>query len=253
MQIRVLGCYGGEALDFRTSCFLINQSVLIDAGSITAGLSLKEQPKVDHILLSHAHLDHIQDIGFLADNIFGKRDQPVRIWATKQTLGFIKDHILNNQIWPDFTALPTKDDPVLTYETVTPGKEFSVNGLRVKAVEVDHTIPTVGYLISDDKSSMVYSADTGSTKKLWSEAAKLKNLAAVFIEASFPNELKSLAETTGHLTPGDITEQVGKIKSNNFKTYVFHMKPGYLDVLSRQIDQLGNGVKMLKQGDKIKL
>lgn len=252
MKINVLGCYGGEMPGYATSSFLINNKVAVDAGAVTSHLSLAQQPKISAILVSHTHLDHILEIGFLADNIFGKRDEPVEIYGIKESIEYMKKHFMNDRIWPDFTKIPTKENPVLSYRQVEPGKTFEVEGLECMAIPVEHTIPAVGYLISDKKSSMVYSGDTGPTKELWKKAAELKNLKAVFIEASFPNNMEELAKQTGHLTPKMMGKEIDKIKLNNFKAYTFHMKPQYLKNLEEEIRNLAGPIKVAKQGDEIK-
>ncbi len=252
MQVKVLGCYGGEIPGHATSSFLINGNVALDAGAITSELSLAEQPKIDAILISHTHLDHILEIGFLADNIFGKRDRPVKIYGIPESISFFKQHVMNNRIWPDFTAIPTRENPVLAYEEIEPNRTFEVEGLKCKAVPVDHNIPAVGYVISDDKSSIIYSGDTGPTEKLWKEANKLKDLKTVFIEVSFPNEMKDLAKHTGHLTPEMMGRELKKIKTNNYQAYTFHMKPQFLKQLQQQIRKIDGPIKISKQGDQIR-
>lgn len=253
MLIQVLGCYGGESPECRPVSLLINGTVLVDAGGVTAALSLKEQTRLNAILVSHTHLDHIQDIGFLADNIFGKRDRPVTVYGTGECLRYLREHVLNDRIWPDFTTLPNPQSPVLACHEIQPGKEFQVDGLTVKAIKVDHTVPTVGYLISDAQAGLVYSADTGPTQAIWKEAAKLKNLKAVFVEASFPNELRRLARLTGHLTPELLAQEVQKIGRDNFTVYAFHMKPAFLEVLAQECKRQGEKIHLLKQGERIKL
>jgi len=253
MIVQILGCYGGESPDCRPVSLLINGTVLLDAGGVTSALPLKDQSKINAILVSHTHLDHIQDIGFLADNIFGKRDQPVRIYGTKTCLQYLKEHVLNNHIWPDFTTIPSAQAPVLAYEAIQPGREFQVDGLTVKAVKVDHAVPTVGFIVSDEKASLVYTADTGPTQQIWKEANKLKNLKAVFVEASFPNELRRLAQMTGHLTPDLAAAEIRKISQNDFSTYVLHMKPAFLEVLAQELKSHGEKMHLLKQGERIRV
>jgi ribonuclease BN (tRNA processing enzyme) len=253
MQIKVLGCYGGEIPGHATSSFLINGNVALDAGAITSKLPLSEQPKIDAILISHTHLDHILEIGFLADNIFGKRDRPVKLYGIPESISFFKKHVMNNRIWPDFTAIPDRENPVLAYEEIQENKFFQVEGLKVKAVPVDHNIPAVGYIISDDDSSIIYTGDTGPTQKIWKEANKLKDLKAVLIEVSFPNEMKQLAKHTGHLTPQMMQKELDKIKLNDFQAYTFHMKPQFLKKLEQEIKQIPGSIKITRQGDQIKV
>jgi ribonuclease BN (tRNA processing enzyme) len=253
MRIKVLGCYGGEIPGHATSSFLINGNVALDAGAITSNLPLKDQPKIDAILISHTHLDHILEIGFLADNVFGKRDKPVKVYGIKKSINHFKKHVMNNQIWPDFTAIPDKKNPVLEYKEIEPNKTFKIGDLKIKAIPVDHNIPSVGYIISDKKSSIIYTGDTGPTEKIWKEANKLKNLKAVFIEVSFPNDMEGLAKHTGHLTPEMMGEELEKIKMNNFNAYAFHMKPQFLKKLEKEIKKISSPIKFLKQGEQIKV
>ncbi len=253
MQIDVLGCYGGQMPGYATSSFLINGKVAVDAGAVTSQIPIAGQTKINAILISHTHLDHILELGFLADNILGKRDRPVKIYGTKECISFIKKHFMNNRIWPDFTAIPTKEDPVLAYEEIEPSKPFEVQGLKCRAIPVDHTIPAVGYIISDEDSSIVYTGDTGPTKQIWKEAGKLKNLKAVFIEVSFPNKMKGLARHTGHLTPEMMSKELEKLKLNDFRAYTFHMKPLFIKTLKQEIKKISGPVKITKQGDQIKI
>lgn len=251
MELKVLGCYGSEGPGFRTSCFLVNRTLAIDAGALTSGLSLTDQAKVNAVLISHTHLDHIQDLGFLADNMYGRREKPVRVYGLKRSLEFIKEHFMNNRIWPDFTQIliPNSKEPVIIYEEVKPGEEFQVEGLKAKAIPVNHPILAVGYIISDGKTSMLYSGDTGSTERIWREANRQKNLKLVLIEVSFPNRMEEFADITGHLTPLLAQKELDKLNTNSAQVYAFHMKPSYLAVLKKELERLKPQIKILEQGE----
>lgn len=241
MRVRVLGCYGGEAPGLKTTCFQINDDICIDAGAITTSLPIKQQAKISHILLSHTHVDHILNIGFLGDNIFGMRDTPVEIISIKPVINILKKHFLNNQVWPDFTAIPTPENPVLTYREIKERQWFPVNDkLEAKAVRTNHPVPCVGYILRDKHGSILYSGDTGPTEKLWKEVNKEKNLRAMFVETAFPNEMEWLADLSGHLTPGLLKQELGKVVHKDVPVNVYHWKPTHLPVLKKELNALKN-------------
>ena len=59
MQIRILGCSGGVSANLRTTSLLVDGDVLIDAGTGVGDLSLEEMSRIQHVFLTHSHLDHI--------------------------------------------------------------------------------------------------------------------------------------------------------------------------------------------------
>ncbi len=253
MKVRVLGAYGGEGPDLRTSCLLINDRLAVDAGALTSALSLREQAKVSGILISHTHLDHIHDLGFLADNIFGKRDTPVEILGTEKSIQVLKKHFFNNRIWPDFTQIPNSDHPILVCRAFKPGQEIDIAGLKVKPIPVNHPIPSVGFIISDGKNSLLYSGDTGPTERLWKEADKLNNLKLVIIEVSFPNQMEEVAKLSGHLTPKMAEAELAKLKEPPAMVRAFHMKPAFIKELEREMARLKIKITPLKQGEVIEV
>lgn len=256
MEIRVLGCYGSEYPARRTTCFLINNSLVVDAGAMTNSLSLKEQALIDYILITHSHLDHILDIGFLADNVIGLRQKPVQIIGSKEAIHTLMENVLNNRLWPDFTVIPNPQHPVLATRTCSEKKSFLINGMRIKPVTVDHTVPTFGYIIQErNNGSVLFSGDTGPTEKLWETANKLKDLRAMFIELSFPNRFKEKALLSKHFTPELLAEELKKIKhSNDIPIYLYHMKPYYLKELKNEIKALKkSNLKILAMGMRIQI
>jgi len=253
MEIKVLGAYGGEGPGLRTSCILINNRLALDAGGLTSGLSLQEQAKINAILVSHTHLDHINDIAFLADNIFGKRKEPVRIYGSEKTIQTLEKHFLNNRIWPDFTKLPNPEQPVLLYQVLKPEAEVKIEGLAVKMIPVNHPIPSVGYIINNGKSALVYTGDTGPTERIWKEVSKTPNVKLVLIEVSFPNSMEQLAELTGHLTPNLAEAELKKIAQDGYIPRAFHLKPSFLKELKQELARLKTKILPLEQGEIIEI
>jgi len=251
MKIRVLGCYGTETLGYDATSFLVNETILVDAGTIASALTMEEQLKIRSILLSHSHFDHIKGLFFLADNLFAQFSATMNIYSTAGILDILKTHYFNNLLSPDFTTIPDKKNPVMRFSPIVPGESFEVNGLMVNAFKSNHVVESVGYKLQDGNGAILYSGDTSATPWIWKEAREQKGLKAIFVETSFPNRLGELAELTGHLTPSMLGEELKKIGNLDVPIFIFHMKPQYLDTLTTEIAGLNHpNISILKQGDE---
>jgi ribonuclease BN (tRNA processing enzyme) len=236
MNIRVLGCHGSQLPNYNTTSFLIGQNVLVDAGTVTAVLSLKEQMKIEYIFITHAHLDHIRDIAFLADNIcYQRREKPLVIVSTKGILDAIHRHIFNNVVWPDFSKIPSKKAPVIKFQVIKPGRRQKIGGLHIKAIDLHHVVETVGYIIEAQGKAVVFLGDTGPTEEAWQIAGATAGLKAVFIETSLPDNLKDIANITGHLTPLSLAVELKKLTEVNPEIYLYHMKPSYRETIRKEV------------------
>jgi ribonuclease BN (tRNA processing enzyme) len=246
MKVRVLGCHGSDQLveahpdpwTCRTCGFLINDTVLVDAGTVGSVLLLAEQKRIRHILLSHLHFDHVKGLPTLADNLVGEWGDPVVLRSIPEVLDGLKSFVFNNALYPDFLALPDPKKPVLVSQALKIREETEVNGLHVTAVPVNHLVPTVGFLIREGNSSILYSGDTDQTDEIWKLAAQEPTLKAAFIETSFPNELAGLAKTSKHLTPATFAEEFRKIGRPTLPVYVYHMKPRFRGQIQRELAAL---------------
>jgi cAMP phosphodiesterase len=255
MQIKVLGCYGTEFLRFKSSGFLIDGSVMLDAGSICSTLTLDEQREIQEILITHSHLDHIKDIFFLLNNLFEEKRQPIKVYSTAEILQLLKQHFINGIICPDFSSIPQGDDHVLGFEAIKEGEFYPLSlGISIRAEKVDHNIAAVGYIIRCDHGHIVYTGDTGPTEHIWNVCNSLKNLLALFIECSFPNEQQELASLSGHLTPQTMAQELTKLQERDCPVFIFHMKPQYLKTIEAEIKALGDErITILAQGEEIDL
>jgi cAMP phosphodiesterase len=250
MRIRVLGCYGAELGGFNMISFLINESLVLDAGAITSTLNLNEQAKITDILISHSHLDHIKDIPFLAANMVGITHHTINIISAEAILAYIKAHLFNDAIWPDFAMLPTPDAPIIKFQRIPTNQDIPLRDITVRAVRVNHLVDAVGYIIKDKTSTIVYTGDTGPTDEIWKETNREKNLKAIFVETSFPNRLKKLADDSGHLTPSGLTGELEKIHNGSPDIFILHIKPQYLQEIKEELNQTGNPrIRILKQED----
>lgn len=251
MKLRVLGCAGGESPEARATAFLIDDRLLLDAGSVMSSLSVAAQARIDHILITHPHLDHIKDLGFIMDNTFGMRDEPIQVVAPTPVLDDLKAHIFNWVIWPDFSVLPSRDNPVMTWLPADVPLELS--GIRITAFKVNHPGNAYGYLLENlgEDVSILVSGDTARTEQLWEIARQQDNLAAVFVDVAFPDRLGELAESAGHYSPTSFAAQYQAFEKKDLPFYVYHMKPACRDEVAREIEALGlPQVNLLQEGDR---
>ncbi len=247
MQIRVLGCHGSDCLEdttdrpvCRESCgFLIDGSVLLDAGTIGARLTLAEQRRIRFVLLSHLHFDHIKGLPTLADNLAEGFDKPVIVAATEGVLQGLMDHVFNNKVYPNFFMLPNRERPVLQPLVLDPCKPVTLGHLEVTPVPVNHSVPTVGYVLKDREGALLYSGDTHQTEEIWNLGRMIPELKAAFIESSFPDEQVELAKNSKHLTPSLFLKEFQKMRRPDLPVYAYHMKPTARNRITEQISRLG--------------
>jgi len=253
MQIRVLGCHGSHTPGCNTTSFLLNGNTLVDAGTITSLLTIEEQVNINYVLITHAHLDHVRDIMFLADNIcYLRKDRPLVVLATHTIIDTLKTYLFNNIIWPDFSLLPNPENPVLQFKTLKPGEKIALDTVEVTAVLVNHVIETVSYVIESKEGSIVIIGDTGPTEEVWNVANTLRNLQAVFVETSLPNDMQDVANMTGHLTASGLEEELKKLNAHNPQIYLYHMKFHYRESIQSEIATIkGRNIRILQDGEVI--
>lgn len=237
-----------------TTSFLLNGNILIDAGTITTLLSVEEQCNISYIFVTHAHLDHVRDIMFLADNVgYLQRERPLAIYGTPYTIDALKTHLFNGIIWPDFSSLPSSEKPVLKFETIVPGEKVRLGDLDVTAIMVHHVVETVGYAIESKEGSVVFIGDTGPTDEVWDIAGRLNDLKAVFIETSLPDSLNDVADITGHLTPSTLEQELKKLNTGNPDIYLYHMKLQHEKSIQAEIALIKNrNIRILHDGQIIR-
>lgn len=253
MKMKVLGCSGAEFPGFNPPAFLIDGKILLDAGTIGAYLSENAQWKIRHIIVSHAHLDHIRGIPFLADNIIiKKKKHSVTVIGIAPVLKALKDNLLNNRIWPDFTMIPNVEKAVIRFMKIKPDQRIEVNGYKVTAYRVNHSVPAAGYVIEDKKGKrLLYTGDTGPTHKIWETACRDKIHCAI-VEVSFPEKMREMALHTGHLTARLLKKEIEKMKVIPGKILITHPKPQHIKTIRSEIKKLGiPNIRILKDGEVI--
>lgn len=249
MRIRVLGAYGGSTPDHRQTSFLLNGSVALDAGALTEALALDEQARVKAVLVTHSHMDHVASLPFLVENVFGRAPGAIEIYAPEDVVGSLKRHLFNDDLWPDFSRIPSHLLPTVTFQTVPVNAPFAVDGLTARAVPVSHVVPTYGYVVSDGTSSVVFSGDTGPTEALWKAAREDGKVKAIFVECSFPDGMTDIAEVSKHLTPASLRREMDKFPPS-VPVHLYHMKPPTLAALASEVAALScPRISLLKDGD----
>jgi ribonuclease BN (tRNA processing enzyme) len=249
MQWRVLGSFGGWTPTCRTTSFLINTELALDAGAIVQALPVEEQRLIRRIVLTHSHLDHTASIPFLVENTFGTHRDGLDIYLTPQVMHTVKRHLFNNDSWPDFTRIPN-DLPALRLNEVRPRRSFLANGLELTAIPVHHTVPTHGYLVDDGTHVVIFTSDTGPTEEIWQVANATERLRAIVTEVSFPSRLQTVADVSLHLTPATLARELEKLH-RDVPVFLYHLKPSYLDELRAEIaaTRFPHPVEELRQGD----
>lgn len=226
MRIRILGCSGGIGAESRTSAMLIDNDVLIDAGTGVGDLALRDLRSIRHVFLTHAHLDHIAGLPMLVDSIFDENfDEPLTVYARFETLDAIKAHLFNDIIWPDFAKLPSEDHPMLRYVICNPGDTVSIKHREFQAIDVLHSVPSLGYTVQNSGGVFAVSGDTKTNVTLWPVLNACEDLKVLVIEVSFPDEQEKLATMSGHYCPRTMSRDLARL-NHNPDIWLTGMKPG---------------------------
>jgi len=250
MRIRILGCSGGIGAGSRTSAMLVDDDVLIDAGTGIGDLELAEIDSIRHVFLTHAHLDHIAGLPMLADSVFDENfTTPLTVYAREETLRALQDHVFNGVIWPDFARLPSAGNPMLRYQVCSPGDTVTINHRDFYAVDVMHTVPTLGYTVQNSGGVFAVSGDTKTNQTLWPVLNACDDLRVLVIEVSFPNEMERLANEAGHYCPSTLVKDLERLQHEP-EIWLTGMKPGEEDRILDQVHKAApaKNIKMLSAG-----
>lgn len=244
MRVKVLGCSGAIAKDCRTTSFLLDHDVLIDAGTGVGDLSLEEMQRIDDVFLTHSHLDHILSLPLMLDSVGGLRSQPLRVHALAETLSALKTHIFNNVIWPDFSVIPNPNTPYLTFHEVEVGRTYTVGGKRIEVLPAVHAVPAVGYAVAsvpahaEKPTYWVFSGDTERNPDFWKRVNQL-NVGMMVIETTFSNSENELALLSMHLCAEVLLQELQLIeKKNSYPIYITHAKPAEVGAVMQEVELL---------------
>ena len=256
MELRVVGCHGGETPRHRTSAFVIDEQIAIDAGSLTSGLDLGAQCALRAVLVSHAHLDHIRDLATIADNRTQNGCKPLLVAATVPTIRVLQKHFFNGLLWPDFSKIPSAKSPAIQYLPLKLEVATDVCGYSVRAIAVSHTIDTCAFIVEVPKDKggggLAYSGDTGPTDRLWTVLNQTPKLRAMLMEVSFPNDQQRVATLSGHHTPKTLAEDLKKYElAKDIPFLLYHIKPSFQAKVEREVARIKRvNLTVLNLGDQ---
>jgi ribonuclease BN (tRNA processing enzyme) len=237
MKVKVLGCSGGIGGNLRTTGFLVDHDILIDAGTGVSDLPIEQLLQIDHIFITHSHLDHIASIPLLIDTVFGLRHTPITLYATAETQKILKDHIFNWKIWPDFNVIPNAENPLMVWQEISVGETIVLHDRKFTPVPANHVVPAVGFHMEGAAASMVFTGDTTSCPALWEHVNRIENLKYLIIESAFSNADIELAKISKHFCPVMLKQELANLTHSPLpRIYITHLKPGEGETIMREIE-----------------
>ncbi len=238
MKIRILGCSGGiGGRHLRTTSMQVDHDILVDAGTGVNDLPMAELAAIDHVFITHSHLDHICSVPLMIDTVGQMRTRPLVLHALPATIEILRNHIFNWSIWPDFTQIPTPELSFLRFEPIRLGETVDIGaGRRLTALPANHVVPAIGYQIDSGQSSLVFTGDTTTNDALWPIVNKISNLKFLIIETAFNNRERNLAVLSKHLCPSMLAEELAKLE-RTAEIYVTHLKPGEIELTMMEIEE----------------
>jgi len=234
MQLRILGCSGGIGGELRTTSMLLDHDTLIDSGTGVGDLSINELTQIDHIFVTHSHMDHVATIPFIVDTVGWMRDRPITVHATRETLAILREHLFNWKLWPDFSQIPSATNPVMRFETVSLGETVMLDGRAITPLPANHVVPAVGYHLDSGKASLVFTGDTTTNDALWPIVNRIANLKYLIIENALSDRDRELAQLSKHLCPSLLAAELAKLKLTP-EIYITHLKPRESELIMQQI------------------
>lgn len=237
MKVRVLGCSGAIAKDCRTTSFLIDGEILVDAGTGVGDLTLEEMRRIDDVLLTHSHLDHVAALPLMVDAVASQRTSPLRVHALGKTIEALKAHVFNNVIWPDFSSIPTPQSPFISFHEFRVGQTLVFGNKFVEVLPAVHTVPAVGFAVTAGTGCWVFTGDTERNPAFWARINAL-NVAMLVIETAFSNRERDLARRSLHLAPSTLASELDCIaKGKRFPIYITHTKPAETELIMAEIQR----------------
>ncbi len=219
------------------ACFVVDDLVAIDAGSLAMAATDVQRKQIRDIVLTHAHLDHIAGLPLFIDDLFATLEEPIRIHATEPVIKVLETDVFNWNVYPSFCELENENGNVLEYRKIEPGKVFRVRHLEIKPLDVNHKVPAVGFIILDGKTKIAISGDTAEPEDFWNGVNEEENLDFILVECAFPDELDELARASHHFTPRLLKSEIGKLK-HDCPIYVINIKPMYCEQVVAQLENL---------------
>jgi ribonuclease BN (tRNA processing enzyme) len=254
MRLEILGCYGNVLGDHRTTAFLINDSILLDAGTVTETLGHTRLGGIKQVVISHTHIDHVKGLFSLVDELALMGGHTIDLTSVNQILDIISQNLFNNLIWPDFTVIPSEDRAVINVRTIELEKTAAVGSVTVKPILMTHTVYTVGCVVKEGDHGFMFTSDTGPTQRFWEVAREEQGIDFIIADVSFPSRLEGLAKISGHMTLSMLVERLDRFGLSEAPVYISHIKPIFLQEIQSELSTLrGRNIRQLEQGTVITL
>ena len=236
MKIRILGCSGGiGGRHLRTTSVIVDHDILIDAGTGVADLPIADLAQINHVFITHSHLDHIACLPFIIDTVGDMRNHPLTVHATAEVIEILRAHIFNWAIWPDFSEVPSAEKPFMRFDPIKVKEPINLGGRTITALPVNHTVPAVGFSLSSGGGTLVFSGDTTVCPELWAEVGNIRDLRYLIVECAFPNRERHLAAVSKHLCPSMLAEELTNLQLDA-EMYITHLKPGQIELTMLEVE-----------------
>jgi len=251
--MRMLGVYGSKSQNSQLSSYLLDEKTVIDAGNLIQSLG-DDFLKLDNILITHAHFDHIVDLPTAIDTYYSRIEKPINIFATQEVLDILQENIFNNKVWPDFSKIPllNGNGPTMIFNAIEYFKDYTIGNFTFKPYPNFHTFGSCGYVIND---SMVFTSDTFICYFTWQLLNENKNLKKLIIEVSFPSAFNRLAVFSKHLTPTLLASELESLERDDVEIYINHIKYEYYDQIIAELKEIGlyDNLTILDDNDEIEI
>ena len=233
-----------------TTCMLLDQDILIDAGTGLSSLGMEDLIKIDHVFISHSHLDHVTGLALLLDTVLGKRSSPITVHASEKVIATLKQHMFNWLLWPDFAQIPNAEDAILRWAPMQPGATLDLDGRFITAYPVNHTVDAVGYWVHNNRKGFLFTGDLATTPDLWARFANENRLEKVIVDCSFPNAELALANLSKHYCPQTLIHDIRPL-AKSIEFLIYHLKPGQEEQIMEELSSEGSDriLKALSRSD----
>lgn len=251
MKLQVLGCAGGIGGRERfTTSLLVDDDILLDAGTGLTTLDIDQLARIEHVFITHSHLDHVAGLAFLVDAVQGRRSAPITVYATREITESLKKHLFNWVLWPDFATIPFADKPAMRWEEVRADTPITLGGRTIKPLSVNHTVGSVAYLVNNTRAGFLFSGDMASTPELWTALRSEAKLTKVIVDCSFSNADMDLAARSMHFCPHSLVQDIQAME-HSIEFLIYHLKPGQEDLIMHELTTEGGGriFRALKSGE----
>jgi cAMP phosphodiesterase len=231
------------------SCFIVDGCVAIDAGTLANAVTSNERSQIRDVVLTHAHLDHVAGLPLFIDDLFPTLSEPLRVHATRAVIDILETHIFNWSVYPRFSELKNRFGSVIDYREIRNGEEFDVRHLKIRSAAVNHSVPSCGFLIQDELTTVAITGDTAEMDVFWDAVNSLEKLDALLIECAFPDEFEELSTISHHLTPSKLRKELEKLELPSCPVYVINIKPTHREAVCSQLAAFGReGLQVLEVG-----